>query len=168
MRWSKGFVFTVLISALGLSSQSLEAAGAKNGDKVTLEYTGTLSDGTVFDSSSKHNTPLEFEVGGGGVIAGFDKAVKGMKVGEEKKFTVQPAEAYGESDPKLVKKVPRKEIPKGKEPQVGMSLFFRTPEGRQGKALITKVTSEFITLDLNHALAGKALTFQIKVMQISN
>ncbi len=168
MRWYKGIILTVLISALGLSAQNIEAAGAKNGDKVTLEYTGTLSDGTVFDASSKHDTPLEFEVGGGRVIAGFDKAVKGMKLGEAKKFTIQPAEAYGEVNPKLVKIVPRSEIPKDREPKVGMGLIMGTPSGKQMQALITEVTADSITLDLNHPLAGKALTFDIKVVKISN
>jgi FKBP-type peptidyl-prolyl cis-trans isomerase 2 len=167
MRWYKVFVLTILVSIFGVAIQNLEAAGAKKGDKVTLEYTGMLSDGTVFDASSKHDKPLQFEVGGGRVIPGFDKAVTGMKLGEEKKFTIAPAEAYGEVNPKLIKKVSRKEIPQDREPEVGMSLVMGTPEGRQMQALITVVTPEYIMLDLNHPLAGKALTFQIKVIKIS-
>ena len=111
MRWYNVIVLTVLVSFFGISIQSLEAAGAKKGDKVTLEYTGMLNDGTVFDASSKHDKPLQFEVGGGRVIPGFDKAVTGMKLGEKKKFTIAPTEAYGEPNPKLIKKVSRKEIP---------------------------------------------------------
>jgi len=168
MRWYKVIVLTILISVFGVAIQNLEAAGAKKGDKVTLEYTGTLSDGTVFDASSKHDKPLQFEVGGGRVIAGFDKAVTGMKLGEEKKFTILPAEAYGEANPKLIKKVSRNEIPQDREPEVGMSLVMGTPQGRQVQALITEVTPEYIMLDLNHPLAGKALTFQMKVIKISH
>jgi len=168
MRWYKVFVLTILVSVFGVAIQNLEAAGAKKGDKVTLEYTGLLSDGTVFDASSKHDKPLQFEVGGGRVIPGFDKAVTGMKLGEEKKFTIPPTEAYGEANPKLIKKVSRKEIPQDRVPEVGMSLVMGTPEGRQMQALITEVTPEFIMLDLNHPLAGKALTFQIKVIKISH
>jgi FKBP-type peptidyl-prolyl cis-trans isomerase 2 len=168
MRWYKVIVLTILVSVFGVAIQNLEAAGAKKGDKVTLEYTGMLSDGTVFDASSKHDKPLQFQVGGGRVIPGFDKAVTGMKLGEEKKFTIAPAEAYGEANPKLIKKVSRKEIPQDREPEVGMSLVMGTPEGRQMQALITEVTPEFIMLDLNHPLAGKALTFQIKVIKISH
>ncbi len=170
MRWFKLIFLAILVSVLGIATPNLDAdtGAAKNGDKVTLEYTGTLSDGTVFDASSKHNTPLEFEVGSGRVIAGFDKAVKGMKVGEEKKFTIQPAEAYGESNPKLIKKVSRKEIPNDREPQVGMGLIMGTPGGQQMQALITEVTPDFVTLDLNHPLAGKALTFDIKVVKITH
>ena len=168
MRWYKVIALTVLVSLFCVSIQNLEAAGAKKGDKVTLEYTGMLGDGTVFDASSKHDKPLQFEVGGGRVIPGFDKAVTGMELGEEKKFTIAPAEAYGEVNPKLIKKVSRKEIPQDREPEVGMSLVMGTPEGRQMQALITEVTPEFIMLDLNHPLAGKALTFQIKVIKISH
>jgi FKBP-type peptidyl-prolyl cis-trans isomerase 2 len=168
MRWYNVIVLTVLVSFFGISIQSLEAAGAKKGDKVTLEYTGMLNDGTVFDASSKHDKPLQFEVGEGRVIPGFDKAVMGMKLGEKKKFTIAPAEAYGEPNPKLIKKVSRKEIPQDRKPEVGMSLVMGTPQGRQMQALITEVTPEYIILDLNHPLAGKALTFQIKVIKISH
>ena len=168
MRWYKLIVLTVLVSVFCVSIQNLEAAGAKKGDKVTLEYTGMLDDGTVFDASSKHDKPLQFEVGGGRVIPGFDKAVTGMKLGEEKKFTIAPAEAYGEPNPKLIKKVSRKEIPQDREPEVGMSLVMGTPQGQQMQALITEVTPEYIILDLNHPLAGKALTFKIKVIKISH
>ena len=168
MRWYKLIVLTVLVSVFCVSIKNLEAAGAKKGDKVTLEYTGMLNDGTVFDASSKHDKPLQFEVGGGRVIPGFDKAVTGMKLGEKKKFTIAPTEAYGEPNPKLIKKVSRKEIPQDRKPEVGMSLVMGTPQGRQMQALITEVTPEYIILDLNHPLAGKALTFQIKVIKISH
>lgn len=168
MRWSKVIVLAILVSMFGVAIQNSEAAGAKKGDKVTLEYTGMLNDGTVFDASSKHDKPLQFEVGAGRVIPGFDKAVTGMKIGDEKKFTIPAAEAYGEPNPKLVKKVSRKEIPQDRKPEVGMSLIMGTPQGRQMQALITEVTPEYIILDLNHPLAGKALTFQIKVIKISH
>jgi peptidylprolyl isomerase len=166
MRWYKIIVFTILVSLFGVSIQNIEAAVAKNGDKVTLEYTGMLDDGTVFDTSSNHDKPLRFEVGGGRVIPGFDKAVIGMKLGEEKKFTIPPAKAYGKPNPKLIKKVSRKEIPQDRKPEVGMRLVMGTPQGRQMQALITEVTPEYIILDLNHPLAGKALTFKIKVVKI--
>ena len=168
MRWYKIIVFTILVSLFGVSIQNIEAAVAKKGDKVTLEYTGMLDDGTVFDASSNHDKPLQFEVGGGRVIPGFDKAVTGMKLGEEKKFTISPAKAYGKPNPKLIKKVSRKEIPQDRKPEVGMRLVMGTPEGRQMQALITEVTPEYIILDLNHPLVGKALTFQIKVIKIFN
>ena len=105
MRWYKIIVFTILVSLFGISIQNIEAAGAKKGDKVTLEYADMLTDGTVFEASSNHDKPLQFEVGGGRVIPGFDKAITGMKLGEEKKFIFPPAKAYGKPNPKLIKKV---------------------------------------------------------------
>jgi FKBP-type peptidyl-prolyl cis-trans isomerase 2 len=170
MRWCKflAIILAVFISGILIQNSDAHQTSAKAGDKVSLEYTGTLSDGTVFDSSSKHDAPLEFEVGAGRVIPGFEKAVKGMKVGEEKKFTLQPAEAYGDPNPKLIQRVPRSEIPQDKEPQVGMGLIVGAPGEQPMRAFITKVTPEAITLDMNHPLAGKALTFQIKVVKISH
>ena len=161
-------IFVVLFSSVSVQASNADQTPAKKGDKVTLEYTGTLRDGTVFDSSSNHDTPMEFELGTGRVIPGFEKAVKGMKVGEEKKFTLPPAEAYGDANPKLVQKVPRKEIPQDREPQVGMGLIVGGSGEQQMRAFITEVTPEFITLDMNHPLAGKTLTFQIKVVKISH
>jgi FKBP-type peptidyl-prolyl cis-trans isomerase 2 len=162
-------ILATLISLFGVAIQVSHAdpASIKNGAKVTLEYTGSLSDGTIFDASSKHDSPMEFEVGAGHVIPGFEKAVKGMKMGEEKKFTIQPTDAYGDSNPKLIQQVPRAEFPKDREPQVGMGFIIGGPEKQQMRAFVTEVTPEFITLDMNHPLAGKALTFQIKVIKIS-
>ena len=95
----------------------------KKGDKVKVNYTGTLDDGTVFDSSEKHGQALEFEIGTGKVIKGFDEAVTGMKKGEEKEITIKPEEAYGNPNPQLVKKVPRDQIPKDQEPKKDMLLM---------------------------------------------
>ena len=92
------------------------------GDKIKVDYTGTFDDGTVFDASEKHGQPLEFEVGSGQVIKGFDDAVIGMKEGQEKKMVIPPAEAYGEVKAELRKKVPRKQLPPDQEPKVGMIL----------------------------------------------
>lgn len=161
-------ILAVLISGISIQSSHANPSPAKTGDKVTLEYTGTLSDGTVFDSSSKHDAPMEFEMGAGRVIPGFEKAVKGMLVGEEKKFTIPIAEAYGESNPKLIQKVPREKIPQDQEPQVGMGLIVGAPGEQPMRAFITEVTPEHVTLDMNHPLAGQALTFQIKVVKISH
>ena len=91
-----------------------------------------------------------------------------MKLGEEKKFKIPPAKAYGKPNPRLIKKVSRKEIPQGRKPEVGMRLVMETPEGRQMQALITEVTPDYIILNLNHPLAGKALTFNIKVIKITH
>ncbi|HLD80289.1 MAG TPA: peptidylprolyl isomerase [Candidatus Nanoarchaeia archaeon] len=139
----------------------------KKGNKVKVDYTGTFDDGTVFDASEKHGQPLEFEVGSGQVIKGFDDAVMGMKKGEEKDITLPPAEAYGELKAELHKKVPRKQLPQDQEPKIGMILSVGLPNGMQFPAKIVEVTKEEVTIDLNHPLAGKTLHFKIKVVDFS-
>lgn len=134
----------------------------ENGKKVKVHYTGTLDDGTVFDSSEGKD-PLEFTVGEGKVIKGFDDAVKEMNVGEEKEIHIPSAEAYGEQRAELIKKVPRDQLPKEQEPQVGMVLGVGMPNGQQIPARITEVADTEVTIDLNHPLAGKNLNFKLKV-----
>lgn len=138
----------------------------KKGDKVKVEYTGTLDDGTVFDSSKhgEHSHPLEFEVGAGKIIKGFDEAVIGMEKGDEKDIKLKPEEAYGQPNPQLVQKVPRDKLPPGQEPKQGMILGLATPDGKQVPAIIKEVTDKEITIDLNHPLAGKNLNFKIKLV----
>ena len=136
----------------------------KKGDKIKVEYTGTLEDGTVFDSSEKHGKPLEFEVGAGQIIKGFDEAVTGMKKGEEKEITLEPKDAYGDPNPALVKKVPKEQLPKEPEPKKGMMLALATPDGKQFPAMIKEVDEKEVSIDLNHPLAGKKLKFKIKII----
>jgi len=102
------------------------------------------------------------------VIPGFDKAVVGMKKGEEKKFTLQPSEAYGHRKPNLTQTVYRKLLPKNHEPKPGMMLALGTSDGQQIPATITEVTKKNVTLDMNHPLAGKVLTFAIKIVEIAH
>lgn len=139
----------------------------KNGDKVKVEYTGSFEDGTIFDSTEKHGKPLEFEVGAGRVIKGFENALIGMKKGKEKKIKLKPAEAYGDHNPQLIKKIPREQLPKDKELKPGMLLIMGLPNGSQFPVKIIEVTEQEVTLDLNHPLAGKILNFKIKVVEIS-
>jgi peptidylprolyl isomerase len=134
-------------------------------DKVALHYTGTLINGETFDSSEGRD-PLSFEVGSGQVIPGFDKAVRGMKVDESKKFTVPSAEAYGEPNEELVYEVPRASIPAELKPHEGQRLVSNLEDGRQIPVTVTKVAEDTITLDANHPLAGKDLTFDIKIVSI--
>ena len=164
-----GAIALALFLLLTFSAQYVLAGEpeiVKKGDQVSLDYTGTLKDGTEFDSSKNHDAPLNFTVGSGQVIKGFDEAVLGMKMGEEKKFTLSPAEAYGESDPKRFQTVPRKNLPSDQEPKVGMMLVVGSPEGRKMRATISEITEETVTLNLNHPLAGKELTFAIKLTKI--
>ncbi|MAG08151.1 peptidylprolyl isomerase [Candidatus Woesearchaeota archaeon] len=135
----------------------------KKGDKIKVEYTGTLEDGKVFDTS-EGKPPLEFEVGAGKIIKGFDDAVIGMEKGQEKEIKLEPKDAYGDPNPQLVKKVPKDKLPQGQDPKPGMVLALGTPDGQQIPARITEVGDNDITIDLNHPLAGKTLTFKIKVV----
>ncbi len=141
---------------------------AKTGDKVKIEYTGTLDDGTVFDSNVEHGTLLEFQVGGGQVIRGFDDAILGMKEGEEKQFSIAPADAYGEHDPTLIQKVPREIFPPDAELTPGLLFEAGLPTGEKVPAMITVVEEKIISVDLNHPLAGKKLNFKIKLSAISS
>ena len=168
IRFSCFIVFFYLIFTGGLPHTFADEV-AKKGDNVSIEYEGSLDDGTVFDSSKKHGEPLEFIVGSGKVIPGFDKAVIGMKLMGEKKFTLQPAEAYGERNKKLTHKVLRSGLPPKPEPKPGMGLMTGGgPGGKSRRAMITEVTKEYIVIDMNHPLAGKVLTFAIKLIKISN
>ena len=138
----------------------------KKGDKIKVEYTGTLEDGKVFDSS-KGKPPLEFEVGARKIIKGFDEAVTGMEKGQEKEVKLEPKNAYGDVNPELIKKVPRTQIPKEPDPKPGMVLVLKSPDGQQIPARIVEVTDADVTIDLNHPLAGKTLTFKIKIIDVS-
>jgi len=138
----------------------------QKGDKVKIDYTGTFDDGMVFDSSEKHGKPLEFQVGAGQVIIGFEKALVGMKKGDEKEFKLEPSEAYGDYNKEMIKDVPRDQLPK-EELKPGMMLLMQLPDGNQMPAKIADVGKESVSLDLNHPLAGKVLNFKIKVVNIS-
>ena len=120
----------------------------KKGNKVKVEYEGKFEDGEVFDSSSHgdHSHPLEFVVGEGQVIRGFDDAVIGMEEGEEKKFVIEPQEAYGERKEELQQKVPKKALPKGQEPKKGMTILVGSPDGRRMPVKIINVDEKSITI----------------------
>ena len=138
----------------------------KNGDKVKVEYIGTLDDGTVFDSSKNHGEPLEVEVGSGKIIPGFENALIGMDKGEEKKIDLNSSETYGEHNPEFTKRIPRNQLPKEPKPKAGMVLALTTPDGKKIPARISEVTDNNITIDLNHPLAGKNLHFAIKIVDV--
>ena len=137
---------------------------AEYGDIVKVDYTGKLEDGTVFDTSIG-KTPLEFTLGAGKVIPGFEKAVLGMRVGETKTVTIPPDDAYGPSYKELIVEVPRNEI-RGGIPEVGMRLQQVAEDGSVIEAVVTKVTDTTVTVDANHSLAGKDLTFDIELLSI--
>lgn len=146
----------------------LPGATVKKGDKVKVDYTGTLDDGQVFDSSTHgdHSHPLEFIVGSGEIIPGFDNAVLGMKKGEEKDITLPKEQAYGDPNPTMIRKIPRDKLPLDQEPKSGMMLVLKTPDGHQLPAKIVEVSASEIAIDLNHPLAGKTLHFKITLVDI--
>ncbi|MEW6388662.1 MAG: peptidylprolyl isomerase [Thermodesulfobacteriota bacterium] len=137
----------------------------KQGKFVQVHYTGTLQDGSVFDSS-EGRTPLEFQVGGGQVISGFDKAVMNMEINEEKTFTLTSEQAYGPPRDDLHREFPLTMLG-DEQVQVGQDLWFNSPRGPvSGKVLA--VGAENFTVDFNHPLAGKDLNFRIKVVGITD
>jgi len=139
---------------------------AQQGDTVKIHYTGTLDDGTVFDSSEGHD-PLEFTLGSGQVIVGFDEAVTGMKSGEKKQVNIPADKAYGERNEEMVLQAPRDQVPADIQPEVGQQLEMGGPNGESVIVRVTEVTDEYITLDANPPLAGKDLNFAIELVAIA-
>lgn len=138
----------------------------KKGDNVKVLYKGTLENGEVFDESPK-DRPLEFTVGAGQMIPGFDKGVEGMKLKEKKTVTIPADEAYGQRDENRKQSFPKSQLPKEIVPEVGMTIGLMHPQtGRPIPAKIIEVTDKEITVDLNHPLAGKTLVFEIEVIDI--
>jgi peptidylprolyl isomerase len=140
---------------------------AQEGDTVTLHYTGTLEDGTVFDSS-QGGEPLSFKVGAGEVIPGFDQGVRGMHIGESRRIEIPADQAYGEHYEDLVKVVPRSAFPPDVTPAVGFSFEFELPTGESMPVRIINVEGDHVTLDANHLLAGEALKFDVNLVSIEN
>ncbi|EGV31789.1 peptidylprolyl isomerase FKBP-type [Thiorhodococcus drewsii AZ1] len=139
---------------------------AQNGNTVKIHYTGTLDDGTVFDSSNGRE-PLEFTLGSGGVIPGFESAVTGMSVGETKTVTIPPEQAYGQYQEEMTQQVPRSAIPPEIELQVGIILSAEAPDGSQVSFVVKAFDDEEVTIDGNHPLAGRDLTFALELIEIS-
>ncbi|WP_146586284.1 FKBP-type peptidyl-prolyl cis-trans isomerase [Puniceibacterium confluentis] len=138
----------------------------KTGDTVRIHYTGTLDDGTTFDSSAGRD-PLEFTVGSGQIIPGLDKAMPGMNVGDKKTVAIVADEAYGQPNPEARQAVPRTEIPAEIPLELGTQLQVQTPTGQVMPVTIVEVTEAEVTLDANHPLAGKDLTFAIELVEIA-
>lgn len=134
---------------------------------VSVHYTGTLETGEVFDSSLERD-PLSFTVGEGQMIPGFEKAVKGMKLNETKKITIEPEEAYGEVKPEMVQTIGKEQLPADMEVQVGQQLASQMPDGQQIVVTVTEIKDDAITIDANHPLAGKTLNFDIEVIKIED
>jgi FKBP-type peptidyl-prolyl cis-trans isomerase 2 len=138
---------------------------AKEGDTVRVHYTGKLKDGTVFDTSGDR-APLEFTIGGGQVIPGFEQAVVGMEPGETKTATIPPEEAYGPHREDMVLTVDRDLFPEEINPEPGQHLQVQQPYGRAAIVVVSEVSESTVTLDANHPLAGQPLTFDIQLVDL--
>jgi len=139
---------------------------ATAGKTVRIHYTGTLEDGSVFDSSEGRD-PLEFIVGSGQIIPGLDRAIDGMATGEQKTVTIPATEAYGDYQAEARQDVPRDQIPADIPLDPGTMLNMQTPDGRQIPVQVAEVTDTTVTLDANHPLAGKDLTFAVELVSIT-
>jgi FKBP-type peptidyl-prolyl cis-trans isomerase 2 len=137
----------------------------KNGDKVKVHYHGKLTDGTVFDSSLERD-PLEFEVGSGMVIKGFDDGVSGMTTGQKKTINIPVNEAYGPKSQEMVIQFPKSEFPADFVPAVGLQLNMTGANGEVIPVVVAEIADDFVLLDANHPLAGQALIFDLELVEI--
>ncbi len=137
----------------------------KSGDTVAIHYTGTLLDGSTFDSSTGRD-PLEFVVGSGQIIPGLDVALPGMTVGDKKTVEIPSEQAYGPANPEMRQAVPREGIPEEIPLEIGTQLQMQTPDGQAMPVMVVDVDEATVTLDANHPLAGKDLKFDIELMRI--
>ncbi len=140
-------------------------AQAKEGDTVRVQYTGKLKDGTIFDTSDERE-PLEFTIGKGEIIPGFERAVVGMKPGETKTATIPPEEAYGPHRDDMLFTIDRDQFPEDIQPRPGQQLQIQQPGGQAAIVTVSDVSELTVTLDVNHPLAGQPLTFDIKLLDI--
>ena len=138
---------------------------AKKGDVVKVHYKGKLNSGEQFDSS-EGRAPLEFTVGAGQMIAGFDEAIPGMAIGEKKTVTIAPEKAYGEKNEGAIIEFPKSNVPADMKLEPGMKLHLRNEAGQPVPVVVTEVKEEIVILDANHELAGKELIFDIELVEI--
>ena len=142
-----------------------KAKKAKKGDKIKVHYTGKFKDGTVFDSSRERD-PLEFTIGAGQLIKGFDAAVRGMEIGEQKTVEISSENGYGKKARSLITLVKKAEFPDGITPTVGLQLQTEDTNGSPVNMRVTKIEGDDVTLDANHPLAGRTLIFEMELMEI--
>jgi len=139
---------------------------AKTGDQVRVHYVGKFTDGEIFDSSVERKEPIEFTVGAGQMIQGFDAAVNGMALSEKKVINIAPAEAYGEWDEKAIIEFAREMVPADMNPKEGDMLQVQDDSGRNVPVTVHKVSETHIYLDANHPMAGKELVFELELVEI--
>ena len=154
----------VTVLVIGCTGKE-DSAIANDGNTVKVHYTGTLEDGTIFDTSVERE-PLEFTLGEGQLIPGFEEAVRGMQIGQSKTVTIPAEEAYGPHLDDLVLVIERDQLPENLDPAVGQQLQMQQTDGRTTVVIVTDVSETTITIDANHSLAGKDLTFEIELVEI--
>ena len=152
------------LSTMETTDKNIERK-VKNNDTVAVHYTGKLSNGQIFDSSVDKE-PLEFQMGQGQIIPGFEKGLMNMSISEKKSVTIPEAEAYGEVREDLFQEVPKADLPPEIDPQVGMGLVAKNPDGSERQLRVAEVRNESILIDANHPLAGQDLTFDLEVVAI--
>jgi len=138
---------------------------AQNGDKVKVHYHGKLRSGEIFDSSQGRD-PLEFELGSGQVIKGFDEGIQGMQVGDKKTIEIAVVDAYGEKQQEMIIEFPKDQFPPDMNPESGMQLMMSNGSGQQFPVTIVEVKEESVVLDANHPLAGQELIFDLELVEI--
>lgn len=143
------------------------AKQAKQGDTVKVHYTGRLKDGTVFDTSVDGGEPIEFTLGEGRVIAGFDEGVRGMEIGESRTLDVPPDKAYGEHNKDLLFEVSREQLPEDVDPEVGDRIALQSADAGSVLVTVSEVSEATVTFDANHPLAGEHLTFDVELVEIA-
>ena len=137
----------------------------KSGDKVKVHYHGKLRNGETFDSSQGRE-PLEFTVGGGQVIKGFDNGVMGMQVGDKRTVEIEVTDAYGEKNEDMLVEFPKEQFPPDMKPEVGMQLMMNNGQGQSFPVVVKEVREDNVLLDANHPLAGEDLIFDIELVEI--
>ena len=160
--------YMVMLSILLILAMLASGCGgtqAKTGDTVKVHYTGTLEDGSVFDTSLDRE-PLEFTLGQGQLIPGFEQAVIGMRIGESKTVNIPVDLAYGPYNDELISVIDRDKLPEGMNPEVGQQLLAQQPDGQTGIVTVIDISETSVTIDANHPLAGKDLTFEIELIEI--
>ena len=139
----------------------------EDGQSISVHYVGKFDDGTEFDSSRSREEPLAFQVGSGNMITGFNDAVVGMTIGEVKNIRLSPAEAYGDIDPGAIHKIPTSQFEDNFVPQQGLSVYGQSETGERMMAIIDSHDEDGVVLNFNHPMAGKALNFEIELVEIT-
>ena len=149
-----------------MSNEKKENSLIADGSTVSVHYLGTLKDGSTFDSSYDRGDPINFTVGSGMMIEGFEDNIRGMSLGEKKKFTIPSDQAYGPHDKEAIQDIPREQFPQDMEIKPGLVVTGGRPNGQSVNATVVSENEDTVTLDFNHPMAGKDLTFEVEIVRL--